>query len=64
MGTNVFGSARVQARNWRYMALAVILSAGFAVALGLAIRARDGCAPWVVQVDNLGEAQTVAPAAG
>ena len=56
------GSARVQAKNWRYMAFgSLILSAGFAAALVLQ-SARGTVVPWVVQVDNLGQAQTVAPA--
>ena len=56
------GSARVQARNWRYMAFgSLILSAGFASAL-VWQSARGTVVPWVVQVDNLGQAQTVAPA--
>jgi type IV secretion system protein VirB5 len=56
------GSARVQARNWRYMAFgSLILSAGFASAL-VWQTARGTVVPWVVQVDKLGQAQTVAPA--
>ena len=56
------GSARVQAKNWRYMALgSLILSAGFAAAL-VWQSARGTVVPWVVQVDNLGQAQAVAPA--
>ncbi len=56
------GSARVQARNWRYMAFgSLILSAGFASAL-IWQSAQGSVVPWVVQVDNLGQAQTVAPA--
>ncbi|KAB2680914.1 conjugal transfer protein TrbF [Brucella pseudintermedia] len=57
------GSARVQAKNWRYMAFgSLILSAGFASAL-VYQSARGTVVPWVVQVDNLGQAQAVAPAA-
>jgi type IV secretion system protein VirB5 len=57
------GSARVQARNWRYMAFgSLILSIGFAGAL-VWQSARGSIVPWVVQVDNLGQAQAVAPAA-
>ncbi len=57
------GSARVQARNWRYMAFGcLILAGGFASAL-VWQSARGNVVPWVVQVDNLGQAQTVAPAA-
>lgn len=56
------GSARVQARNWRYMAFGcLILAGGFASAL-VWQSARGTVVPWVVQVDNLGQAQTVAPA--
>ncbi|MBN9032762.1 MAG: conjugal transfer protein TrbF [Rhizobiales bacterium 63-7] len=56
------GSARVQAKNWRYMAFgSLILSAGVASAL-VWQSARGTVVPWVVQVDNLGQAQTVAPA--
>ncbi|MCM0752389.1 conjugal transfer protein TrbF [Brevundimonas diminuta] len=56
------GGARVQARNWRLMAFgSLILSAGFASAL-VWQSARGTVVPWVVQVDNLGQAQTVAPA--
>ena len=56
------GSARVQAKNWRLMAFgSLILSAGFAAAL-VWQSARGTIAPWVVQVDDLGQAQTVAPA--
>ena len=56
------GSARVQAKNWRYMAFgSLILSVGFAAAL-VWQSARGTVVPWVVQVDNLGQAQTVAPA--
>ena len=56
------GSARVQARNWRLIAFgSLILSAGFASAL-VWQSARGTVVPWVVQVDNLGQAQTGAPA--
>ncbi len=56
------GSARVQARNWRYMAFGcLILSAGFAVAL-VWQSARGTIVPWVVEVDQHGEARTVEPA--
>ncbi len=56
------GSARVQARNWRLMAFgSLVLSAGFASAL-VWQSGRGTIVPWVVQVDNLGQAQAVAPA--
>src|ERR1041384_5580014 len=56
------GSARVQARNWRLMAFGcLLLSAGLAGGL-LWQATRGTITPWVVQVDRLGQAQTVAPA--
>ncbi|MCE6075283.1 conjugal transfer protein TrbF [Agrobacterium vitis] len=56
------GLARVQAKNWRYMAFgSLILTAGFAAAL-IYQSARGTVVPWVVQVDNLGQAQAIAPA--
>ena len=56
------GSARVQAKNWRIMAFgSLILSIGFASAL-VWQSARGTVVPWVVQVDNLGQSQAVAPA--
>ena len=57
------GSARVQAKNWRLMAFgSVILSAGFAAAL-IWQSTRGTVVPWVVQIDRLGQAQAIAPAA-
>lgn len=56
------GSARVQARNWRLMAFgSVALAAGFAAAL-VWQSAKGTVTPWVVEVDHLGEARTLAPA--
>jgi type IV secretion system protein VirB5 len=56
------GSARVQARNWRLIALGE-LGVITALAAGLVwLSARGTVTPWVVQVDRLGEAQAVAPA--
>lgn len=56
------GSARVQAKNWRYMAFGcLILSASFASAL-VWQSARGTVVPWVVQIDRLGQAQAIAPA--
>ncbi|RWK09315.1 conjugal transfer protein TrbF [Mesorhizobium sp.] len=56
------GSARVQAKNWRYMAFgSLILSAGLAGSL-VWQSARGSVVPWVVEVDKLGQVQTVAPA--
>jgi type IV secretion system protein VirB5 len=57
------GSARVQARNWRLMALgSLALSAGLGAGL-VWVAASGTVTPWVVQVDRLGQAQAVAPAA-
>jgi len=56
------GSARVQAKNWRFMGFgSLMLSAGFAAAL-VWQSTRGTVVPWVVQVDKLGQAQTVAAA--
>lgn len=53
------GSARVQAKNWRLMAFGcLILAAGFATAL-VWQSVRGTVVPWVVQVDDLGQAQAV-----
>ena len=56
------GSARVQARNWRYMTFGCLaLSAGLSG--GLVWQSASGTiVPWVVQVDKLGQAQAIAPA--
>ena len=56
------GSARVQAANWRLMAVgSLFLSAG--LAFGLVWQsARGSIVPWVVQIDKVGEAQAVGPA--
>ena len=56
------GAARVQAKNWRLMAFGCLfLSAGFAAALSWQ-SIQGTVTPWVVEVDHLGEARTVAPA--
>lgn len=56
------GSARVQARNWRFMAFgSLALSMGLSAAL-VWQSANGSIVPWVVQVDRLGAAQAVAPA--
>ncbi|TCP39588.1 conjugal transfer protein TrbF [Rhodovulum marinum] len=56
------GSARVQARNWRLMAMGCLaLSAGLSAAL-VWHSARGTVVPYVVEVDSLGAAQAVAPA--
>ena len=56
------GSARVQAKSWRYaffgaLGLSAILTGGL-----LWQNARGTIVPWVVEVDKLGEARSVAPA--
>jgi type IV secretion system protein VirB5 len=57
------GSARVQARNWRLAFFGMLALSG-GLAGGLVWQsARGTVTPWVVQVDRLGEAQAVAPAA-
>ncbi len=56
------GSARVQARNWRFMAFgSLVLSAGLSAAL-VWQSSNGSIVPWVVQVDRLGQAQAVAQA--
>lgn len=56
------GSARVQAKNWRLVALgSLFLSAGLAAALTWQ-STRGTIVPWVVEVDKLGQTQAVAPA--
>src|SRR5277367_5035643 len=56
------GSARVQAHNWRLMAFGCL-----AVSLGLSgglitLSSQSRVTPYVIEVDKLGEAQTVGPA--
>ncbi|MGE5563226.1 MAG: conjugal transfer protein TrbF [Bacillota bacterium] len=56
------GSARVQARNWRLMALGgLLVSAGLSAGL-LWQSLQSRVIPYVVAVDRLGEARAVAPA--
>jgi type IV secretion system protein VirB5 len=56
------GSARVQARNWRLIALGnLFLAAGLAGGL-IWQAARGPVIPWVIEIDKLGQAQAVAPA--
>jgi type IV secretion system protein VirB5 len=56
------GSARLQARNWRLMAMGCLaLSAGLSAAL-VWQSARGTVVPYVVEVDSLGAVQAVAPA--
>ncbi len=57
------GSARVQARSWRYMAFGgLLLSAGLSSGL-LWQSLQSRVVPYVVAVDSLGEPQAIAPAA-
>jgi type IV secretion system protein VirB5 len=57
------GSARVQARNWRLLALGeLLLSGGLSAAL-VWQSMQSRVVPYVVEVDRLGEARAVAPAA-
>jgi len=56
------GSARVQAANWRLMALGLLGLSG-ALTAGLVWQsARGTITPWVVEVDRLGQAVASAPA--
>lgn len=56
------GSARAQAKNWRLMAFGgLLLSAGLAASL-VWQSSRGTITPWIVEVDRLGQAQTVVPA--
>ncbi len=56
------GAARVQAHNWRLMALGCLaLSAGLSAAL-VWQSTRGTVVPYVVEVDSLGAAQAIAPA--
>ncbi|MCF8707883.1 conjugal transfer protein TrbF [Rhizorhapis sp. SPR117] len=56
------GSARVQARNWRLAFFGCLALSG-GLSAGLVWQsARGHITPWVVEVDKLGEARSVAPA--
>jgi type IV secretion system protein VirB5 len=56
------GSARVQAKNWRFAFFGALLISG-GLAAGLIWQsARGTVTPWVVQIDKFGQAQVVAPA--
>lgn len=57
------GSARVQAKNWRLACFGCLALAG-GLAAGLVWQsARGTIVPWVVEIDRLGNAQAIAPAA-
>lgn len=56
------GSARVQARNWRLIALLSVATTG-GLACALVVQsARGEVTPWIVEVDGRGEAVAVGPA--
>ena len=56
------GSARVQAKNWRFMAFGCLaLSVGLSVGL-VGQSQQSHITPYVVEVDKFGEAHAVAPA--
>ena len=56
------GAARVQAHSWRMMAFACLALVAGLIGVVTWQNARGTIVPWVVEVDKLGEAQTVAPA--
>lgn len=56
------GSARVQAANWRLMALGLLTVCGGLSAGLVWLSARGTVIPWVVQVDRVGQPLAVAPA--
>ncbi len=56
------GSARVQARSWRYAFFGALGLAGVLTGGLVWQNARGTIVPWVVEVDKLGEARSVAPA--
>ncbi|MEQ7874281.1 conjugal transfer protein TrbF [Sphingomonas sp. ASV193] len=55
------GAARVQARNWRLMALGGMILSGALTAGLLWQSTQSRVTPYVVEVDRLGEARAVAP---
>ena len=56
------GSARVQARSWRYMAFGAAALLALSVTDNLRLRFGTHIVPYVVEVDRLGAARSVAPA--
>lgn len=56
------GSARVQARSWRYACFGALGLSGALTGALIWQNARGTIVPWVVEVDRLGEARSVAPA--
>jgi type IV secretory pathway TrbF-like protein len=58
------GSARVQARSWRLAFFGTLFLSGGLAAAVVWQASRGTITPWVVEVDKLGEARSVAPADG
>ncbi|KKC25855.1 conjugal transfer protein TrbF [Sphingomonas sp. SRS2] len=56
------GSARVQARNWRLVAFGCLGLTGVLISSNVWQSMQSRVAPYVVEVDRLGEARSVAPA--
>src|SRR3546814_4718647 len=56
------GSARVQARNWRLVAFSCLGLTGILIASNVWQSMQARVAPYVVEVDRLGDARSVAPA--
>lgn len=56
------GSARSQAQNWRLMAFGAMALLSLSVADNLRLRFGSHIVPYVVEVDRLGAARSVAPA--
>ena len=56
------GSARVQARSWRYAFFGALGLSGMLAGGLIWQNARGTIVPWVVEVDKLGAARSVAPA--
>ncbi|WP_158915823.1 conjugal transfer protein TrbF [Caulobacter sp. S45] len=56
------GAARIQAKNWRLIAFGeLVIIAGLGAGV-IWLAARGGVVPWVVQVDQIGRPEAVAPA--
>lgn len=58
------GSARAQAKSWRYMAFGATALLALSVTDNLRLRFGSHIVPYVVEVDRLGAARSVAPALG
>src|SRR6516165_6425495 len=57
------GAARVQAANWRLMAFGCLALVAVLIGDDIRARSRATVTPFVVEVDRLGAAQAIAPAA-